>query len=216
MPKILERMINEDPTSPITVNIETSLKGGYSLKDHWENGEALEHIKSRINWNFIILQNQSNWASEKQALEDAREYVQKFAPLISEHGGVILIPETWPKQKNSGQYKAQPWLGNFGQMYRKNEKYSAEIAASVMGEVIRIAPYWVATLGITKESALYDKDGSHPSIEGTYLSALVYYKYFVGRAFENKSIAIKGIDPNEALVLQHVVKTLTPSYQTKK
>ena len=94
VPGILETLLNQDPDSPVKANIETTLVNGFSLKDHWEKGDAQEKIKSRINWNFIILQNQSNWASEKQALEDAREYAAKFAEISSYHGGVILIPET--------------------------------------------------------------------------------------------------------------------------
>ena len=45
-PALLTNLINKSKKSPVTVNIQIVVNGGYDFLDHWNNGRALRTIKS--------------------------------------------------------------------------------------------------------------------------------------------------------------------------
>jgi hypothetical protein len=68
-----------------------------------------------------------------------------------------------------------------------------------------VGDFWMSVLGAQAEFPLYYIDGSHPDPAGTYLSALVFYRYFGGRNPTAVTYTPSGVTPEHAAYLRSVV-----------
>lgn len=203
IPKIVETFINSDPSSPIKVNIYSSVAPGLHMKDQWERGEPLQKIRSK-KWHYVVLQNQSNWACFPQMRKDFMQYGRMFAYEIQKTGGIPVIPETWPKEPNSNWYQDIPQIRDFAYMYARLRKHTPEVATYLGGQLVPINFYWLTAMNKTKGMKFY-RDGSHMTMAGAYLNALVYYKFFTGQNYKNEKSILGGVSDLEAQILQRVV-----------
>lgn len=206
MPKIFKHLVNANSDSPVQVSYDMSAVGGADFKMHWERGEPLQKIQSRNDWHYVIFQNQSGWAMEDQRTKDAYSYGGMFAKEVFNHGGVPVVMMTWPRQQGSLDYQRWPWYKNFEYSYNRLKYTSYKVAGHMNGLAVPIGDYWVLTLSKHPEISLYNPDGSHPSLQGSYLMALVLYKLVIGKALDNPDLRPAQVTEEEAKVLQAIVK----------
>ncbi|MBT8290812.1 MAG: hypothetical protein KJO93_08240 [Muriicola sp.] len=140
--------------------IEKITMDGASMQDHLENANTLAKLNER-DWDVVILQENSTVASEQttEAITSLQE--MKFA--LPNNKTKIYLFMTWT-------YENEPaMLTNIRATYE-------QAAPLVSGTVV---PIGLAFKEIaddpTSEVTLYNTDGIHPSIEGSYLSAAMFY-----------------------------------------
>ncbi|MCB1561945.1 MAG: hypothetical protein KDJ75_00070 [Alphaproteobacteria bacterium] len=206
-PTLLEKLVNSSSESPVRLHTEAVTQGGADFADHWEQGRALKAINQRKDWHYVVLQNQSNWASHPDFRKNALIYAHKFNQAITAAGAVPLVFITWPKEPGSTSYKQFPYLKNFGASYASLNHYSEKLARDIGGDTVPVNTYWAAALKSGGNVGLYHPDGSHPSPAGSYLCALVFYKYFTGKPLENAQLVPQNVNPSEAYLLQKIVAT---------
>lgn len=146
-----------------------STAGGASLKQHWNGEKSLDSRKliQEGHWDYVILQNHS-----MSALSDSKEFVeygQKFAKLVLEHGAKPLFYITWARRDNPLMQQA------ITDQYR-------ELAKATGSDFVPVGPVWMQARQLRPDIVLYDTDGSHPSPQGVYLTACVFYKKLTGRS----------------------------------
>ena len=61
---------------------------------------------------------------------------------------------------------------------------------------------WQAFLGETRSPVLHDKDGSHPTVAGTYLAACTAFAVLFGRNPVNNAFAVTGVSDKDRQLLQ--------------
>jgi|GEM_PF-2343578 len=194
LPKMLESLASSDPDNKTQFVTESITQGGAHLIDLWNAGNAANKIKS-THWDYVVLQDQSVWALSPYDINTAHEAGAKFANLINQSGGKIILYQTWPRQPGSTWYsdpKTSSLIKNPDYMQSYLHYYNNALATAINASVVPVGDVWSYAIKNNKELNLYQSDGSHPSIEGTYLAALLFYMYISGNNGEQVSFVPQG------------------------
>jgi len=139
---------------------------GYSLAVHLDNEQTLSKVNERT-WDVIILQE-----STEVAANDGRatlESIKAFEELVGNKGTTIYLLMPWP-------YKDQP------EMSIPITKTIEDGAQAIGATIIPVGEVWKA---INEEGNpninLYDADGLHPSLQGTFLAVSMCYASIYNR-----------------------------------
>jgi len=137
----------------------------YSLEDHWNDGNALRAIR-RGCFDVVALQQGPSALPESRVL--LLEYTRRFGREIRGRDAEPALYSVWPSSSRSGDFAAAI------------ESYRLA-AAEVDGVLLPAAAAWRAALERDAAVPLYRADGLHPTVEGTYLAALVVFARLYGR-----------------------------------
>jgi hypothetical protein len=173
--------------------VETVGSPDFALIDHWNTGSALAEI-NRTHWDFVVLQ---QGPSSVEVNRDTLRMVTKlFAPSIVKAGGRPVLFSAWPT------------IDRLQDFPRAIESYQLA-ATDVAGLMAPVASAWLTILTNNPSVQLYNADGLHPTVAGSYLSALVIYSVITGKSpiglparLRLRSGATITVDPSIAAVLQ--------------
>jgi hypothetical protein len=153
--------------------IETGLsaEGGLMLSDHVNSTTTSDLINSS-KWDFVVLQEQSQIPAVKQVRIDqmypaARTLVQK----IKNNGAVPIFFVTWGHREGWPENGLQTYMDMQGQI----ERGYYDIANELGAEMAPVGFAWAEVVSEYPQINLWQADGSHPTEEGTYLAACVFY-----------------------------------------
>ena len=170
------------------VTCEMVAFGGFSLDDHWQQGDALKAIR-RGGWTFVVLQQGPSSLAESQA--QLRESTKRFDVEIRKAGARTALYMVWPELARKEFFDAV------------SRSYT-NAAADVGGVLLPAGDAWRAAWKRDPALALYGPDDFHPSPMGTYLAALV----IVNKLFGVSPVGLPspGIPAATARVLQDAVR----------
>jgi hypothetical protein len=218
------------------VSVSALTGGGLNLKDHEEKARDTED-----SWNlalneandYVILQDQSQIPSFPTSSTSWRESkagaIYLNERIWNSNGNTILFM-TWGYKdgdsnnqwRNPDYLTMQLHLRQGYEMYLENITTDSQPAfIAPVGLAFEYIYNNVADTGVdpsvdsTSFSNLYSSDGSHPSIDGTYLAACVFHSILTG----NSTIGLdypNQISPSRALELQQAASATvfnnTPNY----
>jgi hypothetical protein len=166
------------------VSVEAVTFGGFSLEDHWQQGDALKAIR-RGGWTLVVLQQGPSALPESQVL--LREFTKKFDTEIRRAGARTALYMVWPSLERKSDFDGV------------SRSYS-NAAADVGGLLFPVGDAWRAAWKRDPSLALYGSDDFHPSAMGTYLAALV----IVQKAFGISPVGLPapGIPASAVKLLQ--------------
>jgi hypothetical protein len=175
------------------IAVETVAEPDYALVDHLAVGTAQrEIVKTR--WAFVVLQ--QGPSSVEINRDTLRLATKAFAPLIGAAGGKPALFSAWPALDRRVDFP------------RAIESYKLA-AADVGGVFLPVASAWLAAWDRDSTLALYEPDGLHASVIGSYLSALAIYGRLMNhsviglpRTLRLNSGAVFTIDAATATLLQ--------------
>ena len=158
LPTIVARLAMADGRpQPLTRMVAV---GGFSLEDHWNQGDAQRAIADGP-WDFVVLQQGPSALLESRRLLVA--YARRFGDVIKKAGARPAMYMVWPSQSRRSDFSGV------------SESYRA--AAKAIGAVVLGAgEAWSLTLQRQRGLSLYSSDGLHPTFAGSYLAALVIYQ----------------------------------------
>ncbi len=163
LPGQLARLAAElDP--PVEIRSERVIANGASLRQHWNQGVALAHIR-QATWDAVVLQEQSTLPIKNAAR--FHENVRLFDAAIREAGARTLLYLTWARRHAPETQTA---------LNHATEAIATELGA----EIVPVGPAWEAALRSADPPDLFDTDGSHPSPAGTLLAAQVFLTTLTG------------------------------------
>ena len=160
--------------------------GGSSLEDHWNDGRAVEAIEG-ARWDVVVLQ------QGPSSLESSRlnliEWAGRFAEKIRERGGRPALYMVWP-----------PLGGDWDAVTRSY----TDAAVAVDGMLFPAGEALRAVHAEEPGIPMFAADQFHPSLEGTYLAALVIIGGLTGRSTEGLSLfrSIVDLAPTETAKLE--------------
>jgi hypothetical protein len=173
--------------------VETVAEPNFALIDHWNTGAALAEINRR-NWDFVVLQ--QGPSSVDLNRDTLRLATKLFAPSIAKAGGKPVLFSAWPTIDRRADFS------------RAIESYRLA-TTDVGGLMAPVASAWLTILTSSPSVQLYDTDGLHPTVAGSYLSALVIYATILKRTPVGLPAALRlrqgtqvTIDPAIARLLQ--------------
>lgn len=159
-------------------------------------------------WDYIILQGQSQEPSFPYDQVNAQTL--PYAVQLADSAKAIQPCSqvnyfmTWGRQDGDPQWDS---INTFDKMNARLRDAYLRIADSAQAAVSPVGVAWKYVRDNYPAINLYQQDGSHPSVEGAYLAACVFYaslfhKSAVGSNFN------PGIDPNTTTILQNVASSI--------
>ncbi|QQL45682.1 SGNH/GDSL hydrolase family protein [Sulfuriroseicoccus oceanibius] len=150
-------------------------KGGQRLSGH----AADENLKQQIaegGWDVVVLQEQSQLPSFPAGQVDAQcvPAVRQLVATIRDAGAVPVLFQTWGRRDGDRQNRGDD---DFLKMNQRLAAGYARMAASVDPAlyVVPVGDAWAAVMAGGNGGALYQRDGSHPSMAGVELAAATIY-----------------------------------------
>jgi hemolysin-activating ACP:hemolysin acyltransferase len=181
--------------------IEVIARGGAWLRDHVDEGAARIALTGG-DWDFVVFQEQSIVpASGTERVAAMYPALRQLASVADDWDTQPVLYLTWARRDGF------PDVG-----YTSYEPMQRAITEAYEGIAPEIGA-WIAPVGeawsIAHRSAhqLYQPDGSHPSVAGTYLAATVLYATIIGE--DPTEIQFTGdLDPDMARSLQSIAESV--------
>ena len=153
------------------VDVGMFAPGGWSLADHVKSQEMLDILQSS-NWDYVVLQEQSQIPSMEQSREmgmypAARTLIED----IRRTGAKSIFFQTWAHQ-NGWPENGMP---DFESMQAQIDLGYRSIAGELGVPIAPVGEAWADARSQDPFLNLWQEDGIHPSEEGTYLAACVFY-----------------------------------------
>ena len=186
----------------ISSNVSALTGGGMRLSQHWSNVASAGHqwntTLNNGNWDWVVLQDQSQIPGFPRSQAEwvaSKDGAVELAEVIEDNGGETVLMMTWGRRDGDSN---NAWrFPDFSTMQDELESgyldYRDNISANGGNA-------WVAPVGLAFEHIhdkivaeggtptnsgntfynLYTGDGSHPSLSGSYLAAVVIYATITG------------------------------------
>ncbi|MDG2164292.1 MAG: SGNH/GDSL hydrolase family protein [Flavobacteriales bacterium] len=184
---------------------ESHTPGGSTLMQHASNSNV-QSLLNATAWNYVILQEQSQNPSfpPSQVASQVYPYAESLCEHIREANPCTepVFFMTWGRENGDSQNcAAYPPICTYeGMQDRLTESYT-EMAQNNESLLAPIGIAWKNIREHQPEINLYSSDGSHPSIQGSYLAACVFYAVlFDDSATNNYTPA--NLNINEAQLIQ--------------
>jgi hypothetical protein len=160
--------------------------GGASLKRHWNAGAAAGAIKVG-GFDYVVLQEQSTLPIKSPVR--MHESVRLFDQIIKAAGARTALYLTWARR-------------HAPETQRRITDAYASVGEELGATVIPVGVAWERFRKKHDEPELYDDDGSHPSLAGSYLAACVMFATLLGGSPVGNSADVAGLTPAERALLQ--------------
>ena len=154
-----------------SVEIGMSAQGGWTCADHAASPMTLDKIEQG-QWDFVALQEQSRIPAIAEE-RDERMYpaVRVLDSKIRESGGSTVLFMTWAPRNGLAGVEQEEYAAAQAQL---QSGYMA-IANELDAMVAPVGIAWQGAVAQDPQLSLWKTDGLHPTKEGTYLSACVFY-----------------------------------------
>jgi hypothetical protein len=207
MPHLLRR-ISESVPGGTVLQIETVVRGGFTLRKHLEYGEAAARIR-RGHYAQVVLQGHS-----LSAVNDPFELDQSvhlFKRMIDRTGARTVLYATWPRHPQASFYRTQLEVRSFADMASKVDGAYARLAGRFNASVAPVGRAFERALNEAPSMGLYRADGSHPTPAGSFLAACVLYGTLTGQDPRTTTYRPFNVTEHEAeLAKQIAAEALLP------
>jgi len=166
LPLTLAALVIDSGTAD-KLKIAEVVQGGATLEFLWNNSDARKSIAEGGPWTEVVLQEQSQRPYHEP--EMMYKFVSEFDREIRKVNARTVLYQTWCDRN---RLEDQQLL-----------TASYKTAANRVGaEVVPAGDAFAICLREQPNINLYDQDNHHPSKEGTYLAACVFYARLFGRS----------------------------------
>lgn len=190
-----------------TVVYDSNTPGGYTFQLHTTNATSLTKINSN-QWDYVVLQEQSQLPSFSPPEVQAQVY--PYAGILdslihlNNNCSKTVFYMTWGrKYGDASNCAVYPPVCTFEGMGARLRQSYLEMGDMFECPVAPVGMAWKRSRGLDSTINLWQADYSHPSVEGTYLTACVFY----ATIFKKHSTGLpytSSLNPATALFLQQV------------
>jgi len=161
---------------------------GATLQLFWDKGEAVTAIR-RTRWDFVVLQEQSSLPVRDA--ERMNRFVRLFETEIKKSGAQTVLFLTWAR------------AGNPGMQIPLTRAYTA-LADEIGALLAPVGPAWQRTLEESAVARLYQDDGSHPTLLGSYVAACVLYAVIYRKPVEKPARQAAKLSASDTVLAHRV------------
>lgn len=194
---------------------ESVTKGGWTLgakpNAHSQSKESLDKLHAKP-WDVVVLQEQSQIPTipyfQKQTMVPGAKALTNHLRQVNQCAVVALF-QTWGRKKGGKQCAGSQCSADFkdfGQMQNALTAAYADVAKQVGGIVVPVGEVFRVVIEQGGPD-LFDPDGSHPSLAGSYLAALTFHAVLFKQTPSGKWKPA-GIDSGDVGVFLKAVATV--------
>jgi len=194
------------------VYTEMSAPGGYDFERHIVLESTLRSLDSR-EWDYIVLQ-ESGWrtalpqdmlatkvfpfaADLKNIMSEKQPSARLILYMTQGYvGGVSAFDADW--------CAAEPVVCSYEGMQERIRDTYIELSKMMGAEMAPAGMVWTALMNKDSQFLLYDADGIHPNLAGSYSNALTIYSVIRRKELRNVFKPI-GVADDDALLIQNTV-----------
>ena len=166
-PEVPTRLKEMAALNGIPIKFEAVLRGGKSLRFHWNNSNVAEKIKNG-KYDYVVLQDYSLMTVKDDSLVDFKKYVAKYDSLIKTTKAKTILYMTWGRQNRPNMIDTV------------SREYLA-MGKKTKAKVIPNGLAWKEINENQKDINLYTDDKSHPTPYGVYHNVAMFYYYLFGK-----------------------------------
>jgi hypothetical protein len=181
--------------------VDSKSNGGFTFQNQLNDAATHAKIHTRP-WDFVVLQGQS----QEPSFPTSQVNTSTLPPAVALADSVYannycsqaMYFMTWGRQAGDPQWDS---INTFDKMNGRLRDAYVRITDSAQGCVAPVGVAWKYVRDNFSSINLYQSDGSHPSLEGTYLAACTFY----ASAFRKPTVGATytaGLDASTALKLQ--------------
>jgi hypothetical protein len=163
LPQIVKSIARESG-SPLEVGVVA--RPGFSLEDHWNDGEARRVIADG-RWSLVVLQ--QGPSSQPDSARMLRDYVGRFSREARRRAAAVGLYMVWPPRSGPGTF------------LQVSDSYT-RAAEEVQGLLLPVGEAVRAALAAQPHLPVLGPDGFHPTPLGSLLAALVIVQGVTDRA----------------------------------
>ncbi len=183
--------------------------GGCELKQHWENGKVVQ-LLTEVKWDYVVLQEQSLLPSfVPERYTEMYPYAQQLDAKIKGAGARTVLYLTWAWKE--GDRRNRP-ADTYAAMQERIAQAYLELAAEMKALVAPVGVAWARAHKLKPELDLWDSDGQHPSLKGSYLAACVFYAVLYDKD-PTGNMFTAGLDVSEAKFLQEIAASVSTQFR---
>ena len=210
----MPNMVSEIATSMgDTVVAESNTPGGWKLEQHAQAGSSSLQKISEKQWDFVVIQGQSNETSFPpfQVAEETYPYAESLVNAIEDNYECTepIFYMTWGR-KNGDNINGQqyPIISSYlGMQQRVRESY-LEMGMDNEATVAPVGMAWKKSIQDNPNFELYTGDESHPNMAGSYLAACVFYCTIFQESCVGSSYLPNGVSQEDATTLQTIASSV--------
>jgi hypothetical protein len=178
LPKIISMLADSSHLDRMPA-ITGILKGGETLKGHWANPVLQKAFEEK--WDIVVAQEQSTTPID--APDSMFKYGKLIADAAHKSGARVVLYVSWPQKTRAAAEDT------IVASYKKlGEATHASLALAGRA--------WLDVIAQDPSVELYQKDGSHPLPQGSYIAACVFYEVLFGKS--PVGLPAIGVTPAEA------------------
>lgn len=158
------------------ITIDSKTNGGYTFQNHTTDPLTYTKIHSKP-WDVVVIQGQSQEPSFPDTQVDSQTlpYAVQLSDSIWANNacGNVMYFMTWGRENGDPQWSE---INTFDKM--NTRLYNAYMRMADSSDRAMVSPVGRAWAYVRENHPtinLYNGDGSHPSVEGTYLAACTFY-----------------------------------------
>jgi hypothetical protein len=184
--------------------VETGIaaQGGWTLSNHVSSQDTLDKLGS-AQWNYVVLQEQSEIpASQSSRSQEMYPAARVLVRKIRDIGARPIFFVTWAHRDGW----PENGLPNYESMQYQIDNGYLGIAQELNVPEAPVGFAWLAASRQNPQPSLWQEDGSHPSEQGTYLAACVFYSVIFRQSPEGLSFTA-NLPKDTAQSLQKLAAT---------
>lgn len=196
LPGMLHAVAATDAVSPMDIETGEAVRGGARLAETYADPTAQTTLATG-HWDNVVLQEESLMTTRPELAAVAAQGFAEWAVAVRAVGSVPVMFETWARQSGSVDYSNDTAttysLTNATNMQAGIDSVLGRIAADNGLPIVPVGDVWQVCAAMPGVPDLYMGDGSHPSVAGTYLTALLLYHALTGHSAANSSYVPDGL-----------------------
>ena len=206
MPAMLANIASSDTSSSAALQIKAITYPGAKLDYMYSQTPALAWAR-RHHVDFVVLQEHSNWYDTQPGFQDALDSAADWAGAVRSLNEEPIYFQIWAEGSGSSIYSNRNYV-TFGRTPAEESAADSEGTARLAAKLgMSYAPVGDAFERAAETPGapdLYGPDRRHPSLAGSYLAALVFYKLFTGRTGAEATYHPWGMSDADAALLVRI------------
>ena len=192
-----------------TVTTAAQTPGGYTLNGHATTPATINAIESQ-SWDFVVLQEQSQLGALPFDITDTEIGALQLVAVIEQNDECTypVFYMTWGRQNGDDLNCPDfPFMCTYDGMQQGLRDNYVTLAEANDAYVSPVGVAWKQVRDTHPFINLYNPDESHPSVEGTYLAACVFYCTLFQQSCAGASF-VSSLQPDTAAILQNIASAI--------
>jgi len=192
------RRIADSAHSPVRLSITMLAWGGASFEENWNDAGVRAALQKH--WDAVILQAESRAITSEENRASFSTYGRKLITAGRQSGSPVAVIVNWAYGESI--YADAP-PGSRDEAIGTVEQITRGLADQADAKVIDTCATWERIHAAHPRLPLYE-DGNHPTITGSYISALMIYRFLSGGSVEQATYLPDGVNAQTAEPIKRI------------